>query len=389
MYDVIVVGVGGMGSAAVHHAAARGARVLGLEQFDIPHDLGSSHGLSRIIRLAYWEHPDYVPLVRRAYDLWLELEAAARERLLVVTGSVDAGAAAGANVAGARAACQRFSLKYDELESGALMARFPAYRLPADAVAIYQPDGGFLRPERCIVAHVELARRRGAEVRDRERVLGWDEVDGGVRVRTTRGDYDGARLVVTAGPWTGPLIQRTASLLSPERQVMLWTQALRPALFQVGAFPVFYIDVGGGPFYGFPIHDGHGFKIGKYHHRREAVDPDTMDRVCSAEDEEVLRDGIRRYFPEANGPTLAMTTCLFTNTPDEHFVIDVLDGAPRVCIAAGFSGHGFKFCSVVGEILADLALDGATRHDIALFSLARRSLNPQIPRSVNPDIFRS
>jgi sarcosine oxidase len=139
----------------------------------------------------------------------------------------------------------------------------------------------------------------------------------------------------------------------------------------VGVFPVFYINVGEGPFYGFPIHGGHGFKIGKYHHRHEEVDPDTMDRVCSAEDEEVLREGIRRYFPDANGPTLAMKTCLFTNTADEHFVIDTLDGARRVCIAAGFSGHGFKFCSVVGEILADLALDGGTRHDISLFSLAR------------------
>jgi sarcosine oxidase len=376
MYDVIVVGVGGMGSAAVHHAAARGARVLGLEQFGIPHDLGSSHGLSRIIRLAYWEHPDYVPLVRRAYDLWLELETAAQEPLLVVTGSIDAGAAASPNVAGARAACQRFSLPYEELESGALTARFPGYRLPADASAIHQPDGGFLHPERCIVAHVELARRRGADVHEHESLLLWEEVDGGVRVRTTRDTYDGARLILTAGPWTGSLMPRTASLLSPERQVMLWTQAPRPELFQVGVFPVFYVTLDAGPFYGFPIHDGHGFKIGKYHHRHETVDPDTMDRGCSPEDEAVLREGIRRYFPDADGPTLAMTTCLFTNTPDEHFVIDVLEGASRVCIAAGFSGHGFKFCSVVGEILADLSLDGATRHDISLFSLARRSSDP-------------
>jgi sarcosine oxidase len=374
MYDVIVVGVGGMGSAAVHHAAARGARVLGLEQFDILHDLGSSHGLSRIIRLAYWEHPDYVPLVRRAYDLWRELETAVRQPLLVVTGSVDAGAATSPNVAGARAACQLFSLTYDELDSGALTARFPGYRLPADAVAIYQPDGGFLHPERCIAAHVELARSRGAVVRDRERVLGWDDVDGGVRVRTTSGTYDGARLILTAGPWTGSLVRPTASLLFPERQVMLWTQPVRPALFEAGVFPVFYINLGEGPFYGFPIHDGHGFKIGKYHHRREGVDPDTIDRVCSGEDEAVLRDGIRRYFPDADGPALAMKTCLFTNTRDEHFVIDLLDGSSRVCIAAGFSGHGFKFCSVVGEILADLALDGGTSHDISLFSLARQIL---------------
>jgi sarcosine oxidase len=375
VYDVIVIGVGGMGSAAVHHAAARGARVLGLEQFDIPHDLGSSHGLSRIIRLAYWEHPDYVPLVTRAYALWRELETAAAEQLLVVTGSIDAGGAASANVAGARAACQRFALNYDELDSGALTARFPGYRLPADTVAIYQPDGGVLRPERCITAHVALARKHGAEVHGRERVLGWDEEGGAVRVRTTNDTYRAARLILTAGPWTGSLIPRTGSVLSPERQVMLWTEARRPELFEAAVFPVFYVSLDAGPFYGFPIHDGHGFKIGKYHHRGEAANPDTMDRACSAEDEAVLREGIRQYFPDADGPTLAMKTCLFTNTPDEHFVIDMLTAAPRVCLAAGFSGHGFKFCSVVGEILADLALDGATRHDISLFSLARPILN--------------
>jgi sarcosine oxidase len=371
VYDVIVVGVGGMGSAAVHHLAERGASVLALEQFDIPHDLGSSHGLSRIIRLAYWEHPAYVPLVRRAYDLWRELERAAREPLLVVTGSIDAGPEASANVVGARAACATFGLAHDELDPAALTTRFPGFRLPGETVAIYQPDGGFLRPEACISAHVALARGRGAAIRPRERVVEWHADDRGVRVRTTDASYAAARLVLTAGPWIGALVRPAAAALAPERQVMLWTEPLRPALFRVNAFPVFYVLVPEGPFYGFPDHDNRGFKIGKYHHRRERVDPDAVDRTCGPEDEAVLRDAVSRYFPDANGPTLAMKTCLFTNTPDEHFVIDRLPGAPHVAIAAGFSGHGFKFCSVVGEILADLALDGGTRHDISLFGLAR------------------
>jgi sarcosine oxidase len=371
MFDVIVVGVGGMGSAALYHLAARGARVLGLEQFDVPHDLGSSHGLSRIIRLAYWEHADYVPLVRRAYDLWQALERAAQQHLLVVTGSVDAGLPGSQNTVGARAACQTFNLPYQELDSTALTARFPGYRLPADAVAIYQPDGGLLVPERCIVAHVELAKRHGADLRVHQSVLGWDVAGDVVRVRTSNGVHESAALVLTAGPWTGPLVPRMAPLLSPERQVMLWTQPHRPERFEASVFPVFYINVGDGPFYGFPIHGLPGFKIGRYHHRHQVVSPDTMDRRCHPEDEQILRDGIRRYFPDANGPTIAMKTCLFTNTPDEHFVIDVLDKTPRVCVAAGFSGHGFKFCSVVGEILADLTLEGETRHDISLFSLTR------------------
>ena len=370
MYDVIVVGVGGMGSAAAYHLATRGARVLALEQFDIPHELGSSHGLSRIIRLAYWEHPAYVPLVRRAYDLWRDLERDAREPLLVVTGSIDAGPEGSVNVVGARAACAAFGLPHDELDSDALTARFPGYRPPAESVAIYQPDGGLLRPEACITAHVSLARSRGAVIHSRERVVEWHADGRGVRVRTNDTSYAAERLVLAAGPWTGTLVRSAAPALAPERQVMLWTEPIRPALFEVGAFPVFYILVPEGPFYGFPNHDDRGFKIGKYHHRRERVDPDTMDRTCGAEDEAVLRGAVARYFPDANGTTLAMKTCLFTNTPDEHFVIDRMPGAPQVAIAAGFSGHGFKFCSVVGEILADLALDGGTRHDISLFRLA-------------------
>jgi sarcosine oxidase len=371
VYDVIVVGVGGMGSAAVYHLTSRGVRVLGLEQFDIPNDFGSSHGLSRIIRLPYWEHPQYVPLVQRSYALWQALERTADERLLIVTGSVDAGPDASPHMVGVRHACRTFGLTSEEFDAGTLSAKFPGYRLPSDCVAIYQPEGGFLLPERCIVAHVQAAQALGADVRGRETVLGWDSTPGGVRVRTTRSQYQAARLVLTAGAWTASVVPGIAAGLSPERQVVLWTQPIRPEYFRVGRFPVFYVEIAEGGFYGFPIHSVPGFKIGKYHHRRERVDPDTVDRRCHPEDEEVLRQGIRRGFPDANGPTMAMKTCLFTNTADEHFVIDVLEPQPRVVIAAGFSGHGFKFCSVVGEILADLALDGATRHDISLFAVDR------------------
>jgi sarcosine oxidase len=369
MYDAIVIGVGGMGSAALYHLSLRGAKVLGLEQFDIPHDLGSSHGITRIIRLAYWEHPDYVPLVRRAYTLWRELERDAGEPLVIVTGCVDAGLETSAHIAGVRHACSAFQLEHQEYDPAALRRRFPGYRLAADLVAIFQPDGGFVRPERCIIAHVEGARHRGADVRTRERVVGWDTHAGAVRVRTDRGEYAARQLILTAGAWTSRLIPQLAPSLSPERQVMLWTDPLRPELFQVDTFPVFYIEVAEGAFYGFPVYEVPGFKIGKYHHRFERADPDAMDRECHPEDEAALRQAIRRYFPDTDGPTLAMKTCLFTNTQDEHFVIDI--AMQRVVVAAGFSGHGFKFCSVVGEILADLALDAATRHNISLFAIKR------------------
>jgi sarcosine oxidase len=372
-YDAIVVGVGGMGSAALHQLARRGKRVLGLEQFDVAHDQGSSHGLSRMIRLAYWEHPSYVPLLRRAYELWHDLESDTGRQLLVTTGSVDAGPAESPAVAGARHACDLFSLSHTLYDGASLRNAFPGYRLPSDFVALYQPDGGFLLPERCIEAHVAAAQRAGATIKTHERVLEWTEAEGGVDVRTGRAVYSCRALVVTAGAWTGKLLTDLQPVLAPERQVMIWIQPRRPEYFQPATFPVVYMHAAEGSFYALPSHEGSGFKFGKFHHLGQHVDPDTMDRECHEEDERILREGVRRYFPDADGPTLAMKTCLFTNTPDQHFIITPLSGS-RITVAAGFSGHGFKFCSVVGEILAELVLDGGTRHDISLFAPRRPGL---------------
>jgi sarcosine oxidase len=368
MYDVIVIGVGGMGSAAVYHVAARGATVLGLEQFDVPHARGSSHGLTRIIRLGYWEHHSYVPLLRRAYALWRELERDAGEQLLIVGGSIDAGLADSRPITGALAACAQFGLTCDLLDATQLSNRFPAYRMPRDVVAVFQPDGGFLLAERAVVAHVSAARARGASVQTRERVTQWRTVRGSIQVRTNMSTYHARRLIVTAGPWAGTMLPQFGRVLSPERQVVIWTRPQRAELFTVDRFPVFYIHVEEGAFYGFPAYGAQGFKIGKYHHRHEAADPDVPAHEPDDEDERILRAALSRYFPDADGPRLAAETCLFTNTPDEHFLIGRENA---VSYAAGFSGHGFKFCSVVGEILADLALDGATKHDISLFDPAR------------------
>jgi sarcosine oxidase len=370
MHDVIVVGLGGMGGAAALHLAGRGAKVLGLEQFDIPHARGSSHGVTRIIRLAYWEHPSYVPLLQRAYALWRDLEQRTGERLLVVNGSIDAGGENSRPIAGALQACADFGLPHDRLDAAQLAARFPGYRLPNDIVAVFQPDGGFLLAERCLLAQLAVARAAGADLRFQQSATGWTVAEGGVTVRTTRETYRARRLVVTAGAWAGTLLSGYRKMLSAERQVMFWTSPRNPELVTVERFPVFYIHVNEGAFYGFPIWE-RGFKIGKYHHRGQAADPDVPVPQPDQEDERILRAALIRYFPAADGPAVAAETCLFTNTPDEHFLIGPVPGQPEVIMAAGFSGHGFKFCSVVGEILADLALDGATRHDISLFDPAR------------------
>ena len=376
-YDVIVAGVGGMGSAAVYHLARRGAKVLGLERFDIAHERGSSHGVNRIIRLAYMEHPSYVPLLRRAYELWREIENLAGERLLFITGGIDAGIETSDTIKGSLLACELHHLPHEVLDAQALHARFPGYRLPAGMLAVYQPDGGFVLSERAIIAHVTAAQGLGAEVHAWEPVAGWEPSGDYVQVRTDRETYRAGALILTAGAWMGKLVPDLTLTLKPERQVLIWTQPLRPEHFRLGAFPVFNLEAPEGRFYGFPVYGIPGFKLGRYHHRGEQVDPDGYDREPHPEDEAVLRVGIRRYFPGADGPTMMLKTCLFTNTPDEHFIIDQHPSAPRVFLASPCSGHGYKFCSVIGEIMADLALNGGTAHDLSLFGV-RRFTQPRV-----------
>lgn len=374
-FDAIVVGMGGMGSATAYQLARRGLKVLGLEKHNLLHDQGSSHGLTRIIRLPYFEHPSYVPLLYRAYELWRQLENLTGERILFVTGGIDAGPESGRVVQGSLAACREHSLRHEVLDAGQLRKRFPGISLAKGMVSVYSPDSGFVLSERAMGLYTRLALELGAEVHGREAVTGWEARPDSVRVRTEASTYSAGRLIVCAGAWTARLLPFLKEVLQPERQVLIWTRPLRPELFHLGAFPIFNLQSPEGQFYGFPVHDFPGFKIGRYHHRNEKVDPDAMDRNCHPEDEAVLRKGIARYFPEANGPTLAMKVCLFTNTPDEHFILDAHPESDRVFIAAGFSGHGFKFCSLVGEIMAELAETGATRHNLDLFRISRQFKN--------------
>jgi sarcosine oxidase len=367
-YDVVVIGVGGMGGAALYHLARRGKRVLGLEQFDVPHELGSSHGITRIIRLAYFEDSAYVPLVRRAYELWRELEAGAGEQLLHVTGAVEGGPRI---YEGALRSCREHDLRHETLDGREVGRRFPAYGLPPDLPLVFQPDGGFLLPERCIVAHVDGALAQGAVVRTHERVLEWDETAGGVRVRTDRETIEADRLILTAGAWSQDVSRLPAGLVVAQRQVLAWLHPLQPDLFAPARFPVFNVALEEGHLYGFPIFGVPGFKLGYYDHDGQKAHPDRISRETTLADEMPLRRFAERYFPDGAGPTLTLKACLFELSPDEHFIIDRHPETERALVAAGFSGHGFKFCSVVGEILADLALEGSTCHDIDLFRIDR------------------
>lgn len=362
-----------MGSAIAHHAAARGLRVLALERFALGHDRGSSHGLTRIIRLAYFEHPAYVPLLRRAFTLWRALERDSGTSLLHVTGSLDVGWPGSVVFEGSRRSCDAHGLSHDVLDADELARRMPAWRPAADACAVFQPDGGFLVPERAIAAHVAQARAHGATVREHVEVRSWRARDGQVQVTTDDGVLEAGQLVLSAGAWMGAMHRTLAPVLAPERQVLGWFAVAphaRPA-FSPARFPVFVLETPAALFYGFPEFDVPGFKIGRYHHLHEMVDPDAPRRAVDPRDEVALREAVTAHFPAADGALLRSTTCLFTNTPDGHFVIDRAPDAPEVLLVSPCSGHGFKFASVVGELCADLLVQGGTAHDIAPFRLSR------------------
>jgi sarcosine oxidase len=370
-FDVIVIGVGGMGSAALWQLARRGQRVLGIERFDLGHELGSSHGLNRIIRLAYHEHPSYVPLLRRAYELWREAEQLAGEPLLFITGSLDIGREHERIVQGSLAACREHDLEHELLDSAQIGLMFPGYCLPAGYAAVWQPDGGFVASERAILAHASLATYSSAEIHARETVVGIEPAAGRVTVVTDNDRYEAGRVIVATGAWIADLIPSLAGKAVPERQVLGWFQPKVPRLFAPGIFPVSNLLSDIGQFYQFPMWGLPGFKIGRYHHFGEQGHADSLAREPTPADEAALREAIRVFFPAADGPTLRLAACMFTNTQDEHFVIDLLPKHPEVIVASPCSGHGFKFASVIGEILADLAVEGESTQDLSLFAYGR------------------
>jgi sarcosine oxidase len=368
-YDVIVVGLGVTGLAALAELARRGVRALGIERHAVGHDLGSSHGETRMIRLGYFEHPSYVPLLRRTYALWRALDAVANTRLLHITGIAEIGPADSDIVAGTLAASRMHGLPHEVLDAAEAMRRFPAFRLPQDFVCVVQPDGGFIAAEAAMTTLAAQARTHGAEILSHVEVQSVKQGNGGVRVATSRGDIDAKAVIVAAGPWMTQLVRKLP--LRVTRQVMTWFEAPQPELFVEGRFPVFLLASRHGNHYGFPSLDGRSVKIAKHHHFDETVDPDRVERKASAADEAAVRSALSEFIPAADGPLAAAKTCLYTVTPDHDFIVDRLPDTPNIVVAAACSGHGFKFAPVLGEVLADLAIKGETGQDISRFQLSR------------------
>jgi len=366
--DVIVIGLGAMGSSAASHLAQSGARVLGIDRFTPPHAFGSSHGQTRIIREAYFEDPLYVPLVQQAYQLWRELQAQSGRTLLRQTGALMIGPQDGVLVRGARLSAEQHGLAHEMLDANEVVRRFSVLRPEPGMVAVWEPRAGVLFAEACVEAQLAQARARGATLALGERVLGWRVEGDGVEVETDRARYRAGQLLITAGAWAGSLLPAEVLPVSVERQVFHWFEpTAQAAAFDISRCPVHLWEKSPGRyFYGLPD-VGDGVKLG-IHHEGQTTTADTVDREVHPAEIAEMRQLVRRFIPDADGPLRASSVCLYTNTPDGHFWIDRHPGHQQVLIASPCSGHGFKFASVLGLALARWLVDGDPGVDLSRFA---------------------
>lgn len=371
-YDVIVVGLGAMGSATIYHLARRGLKVLGFDRFQPPHTSGSSHGLSRIIREAYFEHPAYVPLVQRAYGLWHELEASSDRTLLHQTGGLMIGPPDGALVAGARRSAEQHELPHEVLSPDQIRRRYPCFQPAPEMVAVSEPRAGILFPELAIQTHLELAARHGAVLHFNEATIRWESNDDQAIVRTSAAQYSGHQLVLAAGAWNSMLVSGPKLPLAVERQVLFWFEPTpgNDVSFQPEHCPIQIWEYSPGEFfYAFPD-VGDGVKVA-IHHQGQPADPDRLQREVQKHEVLKIRSLVQRFLPGANGALKNSAVCMYTNTPDEHFIVDFLPGRPRVLLLSPCSGHGFKFSSAIGEVASQLLTEGKSSLDLSLFQLNR------------------
>jgi sarcosine oxidase len=375
--DVIVVGLGAMGSAALYHLAHRGVRVAGFDRFVPPHALGSTHGLTRIIRESYYEHPRYVPLVQRAYELWADLERHSARRLFHQTGGLMIGQRKGVLVSGALRSARKHGLEHEELSAAEVHTRFPGFVVPNEMVAFHEPRAGFLDPEGCVDAHLRLAVAGGADLHVEEAVESWSVSDGRVRVVTSRGQYDAGRLALCAGAWNPTLIDDESVSLRVERQVMHWFTPARDAeLFTPASCPIAMIEYAPDRIFYFVPDSGDGVKAA-IHHEGEATDPDTVRRDVDDEEVDSVTRLLKTFLPCAAGERRRSATCLYTNTADGHFLIAPHARHEDVLVVSACSGHGFKFASAIGEAVADLMM-GLPRPDLEPFDRGRLLQNSAV-----------
>lgn len=375
-YDVIVIGTGGVGSSTLDHLARRGRRVLGLDRFPPGHAQGSSHGRTRIIRQAYFEHPDYVPMLRRAYELWPELEARAGRALFHRVGLLEVGPTSGVLIPGVLAAAEQHRLPLETLTAAEAERRWQgAFRMPEGFTALFEAQAGYLDVEACVVAHLNSALAEGAELRTGEVVESWAPIGDGVEVKTSAGTYSAGRLVISAGAWAADLLTTLNISLHVKRKPLFWLACDEPRYTAQSGFPTFFYEMqDGSSFYGFPVLDELGLKVAEHSGGEIIDDPLTVERNERAEDSQRVTNFCGKYLPGVSSRVTDHAVCLYTMSPDENFIIDVHPEFPQVSFAAGLSGHGFKFTSVLGELMADLADNGRSDLPSGFLSLARAGL---------------
>lgn len=383
-FDCIVLGVGAMGSAACLALARRGQTVLGIDQFEPPHDRGSSHGETRIIRRAYFEHPDYVPLLHRAYEQWDALADESGMPLIRRVGLLLFGPPEGDVVSGVKRSAAEHKLAIDELTTAEASRRFPMFAVPGGMTALFESDAGFLRPEMCIETMIRLARNAGAVMSFNTPVQSWRHDGRAFHVQAGGESCAAARLVVTAGAWAGQLLRwqsaadprtRVDFPLTPLRKMQLWFRGAPQHRAESGC-PVFCADMPDGFYYGAPSVAEDLVKVALHSGHDPLANPDALDRALRSGDTPRIADFIRRVLPGLGTTPLRHAACMYTMTPDSHFIIDRHPQNPGLIVAAGFSGHGFKFAPVVGEALADLAIEGRTRGEFDFLGASRSSVRP-------------
>lgn len=368
-YDVAIVGLGAMGSAAAAFLAARGVKVIGIDAYYPAHVLGSSHGDSRLIRLGYFEDPSYVPLLQRAYQNWRALETRLRENVLEITGVLQIGFPDSKIVSGTRASCAMHGLAHEVLDRDETARRFPVFQLDQGEIAILDPQGGYLRPEAAVTGYLKLASNDGAVLHFGERVTSIDHDDAGITIRSAEGTYRSRKVIVATGSWISELVPELQEHAVPIRQVVAWYQPRDSFVTQPRRMPCFLRDEGDeGSYFGFPAIGRDGVKVGRHAHFREPIDPNQPNPPVNDTDTSLLDGFIGKRLPAAAGLRANATTCRYTMLPSEDFLLDLAPTSSKIVIASPCSGHGFKFTSVVGEILADLALDGGSKLPIGAFS---------------------
>lgn len=370
-YDAIVLGVGGVGSAALFQLARRGAKVLGIDRFHPPHDRGSTHGHTRVIRQAYFEHSDYVPLLVESYRLWHELEQLVGRQLFCKIGLIQIGPADGQVVPGVLRAASEHGLAVEQLTAAAVQRRWPGLRVPPDLAGVFEAAAGYLLVEECVQAHLDAARHAGAELLLDTEVQNWRADAGGIHVQTAHGEIVADRLVVAAGSWAAVSLADLNLRLEVRRKSLFWFHTKDTAYAAITGFPVFLFELPGGVFYGFPQLDQRGLKVAEHSGGRVVDDPLTVDRGVDAQESSRVLDFMSAHLPGVTSNMADHAVCLYTMSPDEHFIVDRHPRHANVVFAAGLSGHGFKFVPVLGRALAELALDGGTELPIGFLSRER------------------